>query len=188
MNLFVFALTTWVLFGLELGLKDTLRLGPHAVAPSFVLPLAVFIATYAPAITARWACLLLGLLMDLTSQIDIQGGEAVTAIGPYALGYLLACQFVLAVRGMMIRKNPLTLVVLTILAGVIMQILVVAILSAREIYDPIVWSAGSQLVTRLLSSLYTGVTAFICSLILIPMMGLFAFHQPFGRRTVRMRS
>ncbi len=188
MNLLVFSLAAWVLFGLELGLKDTLRIGPHAVAPSFVLPLAVFIATYAPPITARWACLLLGLLMDLTSQIDLQGGEAVTAIGPYALGYLMACQFVLAVRSMMIRKNPLTLVVLTILAGLIMQILVVALLSAREVYDPIIWPAGSQLVTRFLSSLYTGVTAFICSLILIPMLGLFAFHQPYGRRTFRMRS
>lgn len=38
MNWIVFILNAWVLLGLEIGLKDALRIGETPVAPSFVMP------------------------------------------------------------------------------------------------------------------------------------------------------
>jgi hypothetical protein len=98
-------------------------------------------------------------------------------IGPGAIGLVLGAQFILLIRGMVIRRNPLTLVVMTIAAGIISAICTVAIITVRQfiLKDPIEWSATNELVQRLFSALVTGGSALVLSIVLLPltpMLGL----------------
>jgi hypothetical protein len=184
MNPLLVVLLGWLCVGMEMGLRHALVVRIWVPAsPSFVVPLAVVIAICAPPLPTLWSCLLLGLALDLTAPQDVAGGN-VTVLGPNAIGLVLAGQFVLAVRGVMIRRNPITVVVLSIGAGAIAGIVVTAMLTARHLYDPILWDAREQLIGRLLSALLTGGTAFVLSFILqpmSPMLGLQA-SRPWGRR------
>lgn len=186
MNWYAFIFAAWVLFGLELGLKHALSLGDWGVAPSFVVPLAVFAAMAAPPSRAVWACLLIGLGLDLTWSVAVSQGTSPTIVGPYALGLALGGQLVLALRSMMIRRNPLTMAFLAIVASIVMHIVVMALLAVRVgVGDPIVFAAGPQVVSRLGSSLYTGVSAFVLALLLLPSSSFFGFHLGQGRYPTR---
>ena len=185
MNGLLVFLLGWLCVGLEAGLKQTLsvRLGAPA-APSFVIPLATMLAMCAPSMPALWSCLLLGLALDLTAPQTGAAGN-VFIIGPNALALAIACQFVLAVRGLVIRRNPLTMVVLSISAAAIWGIVVTAFLTARSLYDPMAWHASEQLGGRLMSAFLTGGTAFAMSFLLLPlapMFGLPALRQQLTRR------
>ncbi len=184
MSWVVFLVVTWVAFGLELGLRDALRLAPGDVAPSFVIPVMVYVALSAPSRQVLWAAILLGALIDLTWMIPRTDAAATASVlGPYALGMLVAAQFVIAVRGMVIRRHPLTLVVLSIVAAVIANVVVVAFLTMRNLYgDPIEFSPTADLVSRLSSSLYTGATAFAWALALRLADPFFHFHHDRGVR------
>lgn len=183
MNWLLFGLVSWVLFGLELGLRDALRIGPTAVAPSFVMPLAVLVASSAPRAQAWWACLMLGLITDLTNVVELRDqGEAIGVIGPYALGYLLGGHFVMTLRGMVFRRNPLAVAVLTLLAAAVCQIVVVTAYTIRGFYDPIVWQATGQLVSRMGSALFTGGAAIVVSLALLPLSGMLGLTAGAPRR------
>lgn len=175
MNWLLYALGLWVLLGFELGAKGVLELGPTGVAPSFVIPLAIYVALGAPPIHALWACLIAGLALDLTGRVG--GAEAVIP-GPNALGLMLAGQFALAARGMVIRRNPFTLAILSVLGALIAGLVVVAIFTVRSflVGDP-GWDPGQQLLSRAGSALYTGVTGFLLALVLIPSAGAFGFHS-----------
>lgn len=171
MNALLAVLLGWVALGLENGLKQTfsLRLSETVVsAPSFVIPVAAFIAICAPAHQALWACLALGLGMDLTALRD---GPVV--IGPYAVGLALGCQLVLALRGLMIRRNPLTLVVLSVLMGLVCQVWVTAVFTARRVVDhQTEWHATAELASRIGSAVLTGGSALALSLLLLPLAPL----------------
>ena len=90
MNWIVFALAAWVAFGLEIGLRPLISPGDGSIAPSFVIPLLVYTSLWAPARTALWGALILGLGADLLSNIDLAPSGSATIIGPRAIGYLLA--------------------------------------------------------------------------------------------------
>ena len=186
MNWFVFILGAWVCFGLELALKPVLDAGSQGVHPSMVVPLLVFIAINAPRKPTLWAAILLGAVMDLLSPIPAVDGGTLTIIGPHALGYLLGVHFVLAVRGMLIRRNPLTMIVISILVMMIAQIVVVAVFSARDLgASSIVWDAGDQLRARFFSSLYTGVSALLLSFVFFALGPVFGFHTTVPTRFAR---
>lgn len=172
MNPIVVAIVAWLCFGLELGLRDLLAFGPHGIAPSFVLPLVAFLGLTAPPRSAIWAALFIGIVTDLTWPITRADGGTLTIVGPYALGYTLGCQLVISLRGMVMARNPLTLVVLTILASVVAQILLVAVLAIRSGYDPVAFAPLPQLGARVIGSLMTGATALALSLVLIPLSPL----------------
>lgn len=185
MNLVLVAVLGWLAMGFETGLKGTLavRLGSVTAAPSFVLPLAVFIALCAPPMQAMWVCLALGLLMDLTAP-QMTVGDDLVVIGPYALGFAAACQLVLAMRGVVIRRHPLAVVMLSILAAAVMQIVVTAIFTARHAMgDQIIWNPSQELMARLLSAVATGATALVIAVLLSPMAPLLGL--PSGRGWVR---
>ena len=146
----VYAVALWLLVGLEVGLRGVLRIGDTGVAPSFVLPLVVFVGLFARPRVSTTAALIAGLLIDLTSPVTLPGGGTAIIPGPNALGMVLASQLVLGVRGLVFLNSPVTLIVLTPLAGMVWQIVVTAAFGARELYDPIGFHAGSQLTQRLL--------------------------------------
>lgn len=187
MNALVVILLGWLMLGLETGLKDTLsvRWGSIAAAPSFVIPLAIFVALCAPPIPALWTCLALGLLLDLTAPQPTATG-VLTVVGPHALGLLVAGQFVLLVRPMVIRRHPITLLVLSILGAAIAHIVATTIFTARGLLgDPIIFEPTGELMGRLLSAALTGITAVALSVVLLPlgpMLGQMAGPVRFGRR------
>jgi cell shape-determining protein MreD len=158
----VYAIVLWFVLGIDVGLRSVLRVGDSGIAPSFVLPLIVFVSLYAPGRAAMIASLIAGLIIDLTSPVVLPGGTSTILLpGPNALGMLLACQLVLGARGLVFLNSPITLIVLTPLAGAVWQIAVTAVFGARELYDPIGFSAGTMLVDGLVRSAYSALPALI---------------------------
>lgn len=191
MNWVVFAFLAWLFVGLETGFKDAIAInfasGP--IAPSFLLCLTAYIALGAPPAVARWAAIVLGLLADLSFDLPIRDAYAQAfLIGPFALGHLLAAQLVLTLRGMMIRRNPLTLGFASLCGALACQILVVSIFSLRRgVYGDDLALAPwfMELLLRSGSALYTGLLAVFLSFVLLPlapMMGLNMTQKRFGRR------
>lgn len=186
MNWFVLLFVAWIGFGLETALLPIFDAGDSGVHPSVVLPLLVFVALYAPRKHALWCAIVLGVSMDLLTPIKHYNGGPVTLIGPYALGYLLAAQFIFSVRGMVVRRNPLTIAVLSIFASLIAQILVVSIITVRALAgDNIAWKAGDALMDYMLSSLYTGAGAVFLSFIFFALTPAFGFHTAIATRFAR---
>lgn len=186
MNRLAFALLAWLLLGLELGLKGALEVGSTGIAPSFVVPLGIFIALGATPVRSVWFCIVLGLLLDLAASVAVRAGGSATLIGPWALGMALAAHLVLALRAMMIRTHPLTLAFLSLVGMAVAQIVIVAILTAHNlVYGDLVWHAGGELGRRLGSAVYTGILAFFMALVLVPaapMLGLQLGHSRFQSR------
>lgn len=181
MNVLLVVLLGWLCTGLEMGVKEALNVRFGVVgAPSFVVPLAVVIALSAPPAAALWSCLGLGLCLDLTAPQSFAGGATATTLvlGPHALGLVLGGQFVLAVRGVVMRRNPISVVVLSVGAGAIMGIVVTALMTVRHLYDPVEWHPAQQLMSNLLAALLTGGTALVLSLPLIPLTPMLGLTPP----------
>lgn len=178
MNWIAFAAAAWICFGLEIGLKNALSLGPGGVAPSFIVPLAVFIGLSAPAIHVMWACLALGTLMDLLWM-----REQMT-IGPYALGFMLAGYLLLNVRGLMIGRNPVTMTVMSVVFAALAGLVIVALTALRFwLYGAPAtapaaapYAPGADLMIRLGSAVYTGVTGLVMFFLLAVVAGAFKFQ------------
>jgi len=186
MNWFVFAFISWIIFGLELAFLPVLDAGSGGVHPSMVIPLVAFIALYAPRKQALWGAIILGIIADLVAPMSrIDGGLAVI-VGPNALGYLLACHFILAIRGSLIRRNPMTMVIISMAACFIAQIVVIAIFTTRDLgSNTLIWDAGDQLVQRSFSSLYTGLSALLLSFVFFALAPAFGFHSSVPTRFAR---
>jgi|MDTD01.3.fsa_nt_gb cell shape-determining protein MreD len=184
----VYAVALWLLVGLEVGLRGVLRIGDTGVAPSFVLPLVVFVGLFARPRVSTTAALIAGLLIDLTSPVTLPGGGTAIIPGPNALGMVLASQLVLGARGLVFLNSPVTLIVLTPLAGMVWQIVVTAAFGARELYDPIGFHAGSQLTQRLFIAAYSAAPALVLWWPLRATATLFGFDAPHtGRYTMSRR-
>lgn len=186
MNWFVFILIAWVCFGLELALLPVFDAGSGGVHPSMVVPLLVFVAINAPRKPTLWCAIMLGIIMDLLRPIPAVDGGTFTVIGPHALGYLLGVHFIMAVRGMLIRRNPLTMVVMSILVMLIAQIVVIAIFTTRGLGDSsLVWDAGTKLQQGVFSSLYTGISALLLSFLFFALGPFFGFASTVPTRFAR---
>lgn len=170
MNRIGLALLAWLLLGLEIGLRGSLRLWSPEVSPNFVFILVVFIAMCGPPRAAAWWGIGGGLLVDLTTPIALKtAGPAGIVLGPHAIAYLLGVQLVLAMRGVMIRRNPLTLGFLSLCAGVVAHVVLVAVFWVRAKFDPIDFHATSQLLSRLGVAAYTGLIAVGLAFVLLPL-------------------
>ncbi|MCA9279701.1 MAG: hypothetical protein H6815_09890 [Phycisphaeraceae bacterium] len=176
MNRLAFVIAVWVLLGLELGVKDvvTIRLpasGP-GLSPSILVPFGMFICLGAKPRVGIIACLIIGLLMDLTFIMPMSTTPPRTfvMIGPYALGMALGAQLAISMRDMLIIRNPLSVAFLSVCASLVMHVVVVAIFSMHRIYgDPIHFDTFSELFQRALASLYTGIFGFLLAYILYPL-------------------
>ncbi len=177
-------LVAYFTIGLELALRPELALGPEGggsgVSPSFVLPLVIYIAMFAPQVTALWTALVLGLVMDLTApRPGPPQNEALYVVGPNAFALIAAAYLTLTVRGLLFRRNWFSLLALTIAGGVLGQIVLVTLFSVRAWFgDPSDWSPGHELWTRLLSAGYSGATAIVMALPLFAMHKGFHFTEP----------
>lgn len=184
MNWILFAILAWVLIGCETGLKSALALGQTGVAPSFVFPLVAFIAVTGTNWNTYWAALILGLMVDLTWTVGVDGGgPPATIVGPNALGFLLGAQLILTIRGLVIRRNPLAIGFLALVGFALAQVVVVALMTTKDLLgDPVAWSATRELISRLGAALYTGILGFVLALIFLPLAPLFGLQAPQQRR------
>jgi len=161
----------------------------RGVVPSVSPLLAAFIALSAPPLTAMWACLLIGLLLDFTNPGMIGSDQVFHLIGPYALGYLFAANLVLPLRAMVFRRNPMTLGVFAGTFVVAAGLVYTMIWSIRGLYDPapIVFggrTALHELLNTLLRAVYTGALGVPLGWILArtaPLWGFTSSSQRFGR-------
>lgn len=185
MNGFAAAIVGYICIVLDLVLREALKIGPAGsagAAPSFVLPFVVFVALYSPQLTALWTALIMGLIIDLLTP---RGAEAIVVAGPHALGFAAAAYFVLTVRSMLVRRNPLVLVVLSVVGMAIAQLVVVSLLSFRAFYpDPVTWRPLRELTDRMVASFYTAGSALVLSVVLWPLIPLMGFADPQARRGV----
>ncbi len=177
MNWLVFLVLMWVFLGLEQGLRDGLALGSLGMAPSFVFVLLTFVGMAAPRTTVLWCAAVVGVAMDLLFQLPMREGTGtVTILGPHALAYGLASQLVLALRGVMMRRNPFTLGFLAWVGSMVAFLVLDAIFTLRHAFGaPIAWEAKRQLVAGLGSAVYTGLVGIPMALLLFPlahMLGL----------------
>ncbi len=171
-----------ILLGLEQAVKGPLAVGSTSIAPSFVIPLVVFVALFAPPLAALWTALLIGLTVDL-STVWSNGVNDLVVAGPSALGYLAGAYFVLTVRALLYRRNPITLMAMSVAAAALAGLVFVAIHSIRMMYSDAYQFAGlTELGHRLLASVYTGGVGLLLAFVLFPMMPLFGFHDPRERR------
>lgn len=175
MNRIVLAIAAYVALALEIGFKPALALGESAVAPSFVAPLAAFCALLAPANRVVWICMGLGLLVDLTAHT---GGAGVAGVGPNALGFALGGALVKSLRGVLIRRNPLTIMLMAVCLMVLASLVVVACYTLRSLlgYDD-AWNAGGELIARMSSAMYTAVSGLVMGWVLSPMAALFGWGE-----------
>ncbi len=189
MNWLPFLVAAWLLLGMDLGLADRIAQQVRSVViqPSFVMPLAVFVAIGAPQVHAVWACLLLGLVLDLMQARFTSASSDLVVLGPNALGYLLAAQLMLSLRSVVIRRNPLTIGVLSLVASAVSGLVVVAAFTVRSLFDDaVVWDTWGELLGRMGSSLYTGAIGVPLGWILIRLSPAFGFNL--GHRHMPTRS
>jgi len=170
MNRIGLALAAWVFLGLDLGLsKPVLEIGSTQIAPSFLFVLVAFVAMCAPGSVPTWTALAIGLLVDLLTEVTLTTPDARAIIlGPHAIAFVLGAHLIVALRGVMIRRNPLTLGFLALCGSVVAQIVLVAILWVRTLFDPIALSPTHELVVGLGSSVYSGAVAVPLALVLLP--------------------
>lgn len=174
MNWPIFAIIAYLLLGLERGLRDVLAIGP--VQPSFLLALGAYVALSAPPMHAVWACLVLGLTLDLTGGWPVLAGPAQPLVGPYALGGVLMAQVILTIRGKLVRHHLATLSVLTLFGVVAAQLVVVILLSIQKLTGaPLAFEPGRELLVRFGSAGYTALLAVPLGLVLIAAAPLLGF-------------
>ena len=176
MRWWVYAVIAYVVLGLQVSLVPVLEIGTTGIVPSLVLIYAAFLALYAPARAALWSCFILGLGVDLLSMPRLSGGEgAFILIGPNALGFTLAAYLLLQVRVIVVQRNTLTLAFCVFLAGLFVEVTVLAILSLRMWIEPFAWNLGEELGMRAGICLYSALAALPLSVLSRSLLALHDF-------------
>jgi hypothetical protein len=174
LNRALLILLLWIALGLELGLKEALRLRDLPIAPSFVFCCLTLVAMFASPQAVRWTALAVGLMMDLLSVLSLRDSLAdVRILGPNMLGFLVGCEVIMLVRGSTIRRNPLTLGFLAGTGALASAVVLVCIFTLRAwILDPLTWNLWFQTWTRSLSAIYTGLLGIVLAFALLPLAPL----------------
>ncbi len=183
MNWLALAVLSYLLLGAELALRDVLTIG-SGVRPLLILPLVVFVAMHAAPTVALWTGLILGCVIDLLARVPLAGGtDTAIILGPHALGYLAAAYVTLLLRGFLIRRNPLSLVFMTILGGLLSVAVVVGVVTMKNLISrTMVWSPGEQILSRGGSVLFSCVSSFLLAFVLRRLVGVLGLPDATGRR------
>ena len=111
----------------------------HVLAVGNIFPgicgtLVVFVALFAPRLTALWAAMIVGLMLDLGTASSTTEGVAFHVLGPHALGLVLGVYLVLLLRSVVVRRNPFTVGMLVFPCLVAMGLFSMGIWSLRDLY------------------------------------------------------
>jgi hypothetical protein len=164
---------------------EVFRIGP--VIPSIAGTLAVYLVLSGPRHGALWSCLVLGLLLDFSEVAMYDGVHPYHLLGPYALGFLFGANLILPLRSMVFSRNPLTFGLLTFLFLVAVTVVYLALWQVRGFYlgSPPPWGdsgALSELGTRCLWALYSGVIAVPFGWVLVRTSPIWGFTTSLARR------
>lgn len=176
----VFAIFAVIAMIFETGLVDAVHI--LHVKPSVCAALATFIALSAPRITALWSCFILGLLMDLSSDLSLGQTGTIHIIGPHALGYVVGGLLVLQVRSTVFRRRPLAIGAMTTAFVLAMSVVAVTIYAVRSWYpgELMYWDGTSPLADigrRIFMAIYSGLFAVPLGWMLVRLMPLWQFHS-----------
>jgi len=175
MNWVTFLILLFIATILEMSLFDLLEVAN--LRPSAVATIALFIALWAPRMTACWATLVCGIAIDLTSGWVYEGGQVAYLIGPHALGYALAGALILQVRSMVMKRQVIAIAILTGVFVIMSSIVIVAVAAARSWYSPEFesFSPAHELLRRLGMAGYSAVVAIPLGWVLLKMFPLWRF-------------
>lgn len=188
----VFAILAYLLLVVQEGCRTLLTIGN--TTPSLLWILAVFVALWAPPRTVAGAGLILGLLADLIHPLPVSGHVSdVALIGPACLGYLTGTYVAVQLRGMVFRESPIAMAVLVLVAGMFVQLVIVALLTVRGLPWPLAqpipgWHAADELVARFFSLLYAAVLAVPLGFILVQLQWLWGFPPHHGQSAGHTRA
>ncbi|MBL8763026.1 MAG: hypothetical protein JNM07_02005 [Phycisphaerae bacterium] len=187
MNAWVLALLSYLLLGAELALKDLLALGPTGVAPIVLIPLVVYVVMLAPPTPALWYALSVGVALDLTNLVATrEGGQTLTLVGPHAMGFLLMAHLVLATRGLLMKRNPVSIVFLSVVSAVVEGIVAIALVTLRaRLHAELDWHATQEFVALFGAALYTGAVAAVLWWPLLKLTPLLGLSDHASRRIMR---
>ena len=181
----VFIFIALTMLVLEKGLRGLLGIpGAFGVSPSFLLPLAVFVALSTSRAAAMWASLFLGLLVDLTTDMPL---------GSACLGYLAAVLVTFELRGLVFRNSPLAIALMVFPAGIIAHLVIVALVTLRGAAwlpadAPVDWYASEQFVHRFFIVLYSAVLALPLGTVFVWLDPVWGFgHHATGAHPQRER-
>ncbi len=189
----IFTIFTLLALSIDAGLSNLLRIESlWEIRPNFCGVLAVFVALSAPRITALWGCFVIGLLLDLSIEHTTGGNRSVYLVGPYALGLLAGGRLVLRGSTMVFRRRAMTMGVMTLIALLAAQAIIVMllVLRSRSWYPggPIHWPAdtavGIELFRRILIAVYSGIAAVPCGWLLVRTLPLWGFQTGIHRTAV----
>ena len=184
MRWFTFIFAAVFCVAMDDSLMRVLSIGPTLqVQPRLTMALIVFIALLAPRSHALWACWILGLIMDLTWDIQVEGSTRVqqNIIGPHAIAAVTCCLAVLTVRTSVFRQRALTIGLVAFGGMALTHLIVVIIFGIRSWYPTdVVWSTlpfGQELARRFLIAAYTGALAIPVGWLLVRSAPLWRFPQ-----------
>ena len=178
----VFAIFVFVLLAFQEGLKGLWVIAD--VTPGFLLILAVYLALSAPAATAKWACLIIGLLVDLTTTYPLDGRlDGLVLIGPACLGFLMGAVVILELRGLVFRDSPVALPLMVFTAGIFVHLVIVALLTVRGLSwvlsEPIAgFSPALDLWYRFWQLVYSSAVALPLGFVLFMLDSWWGFAHP----------
>jgi len=170
---------------LDVSFMGVLELG--GVTPRLVCVVVAFASMQAEPGAARWYALLAGLLVDV-SEPSMAGPRApLYLIAPWTLGVFFGSEAVLSFRGVVVRKNPLSLGVLACVLALSAGLLWTAWWALRSWYpdSPAPWGSGSALGEfgiQMLMAMSTGVCAVPVGWLLLRSSALWGFPSVISRQ------
>ncbi len=156
------------------------------ITPRLVVIVVAFAAMHVDGSIVRWFALLTGFLMDL-SEPSLSGPRApLYLIGPSTLGMLFGVEVLLSIRGMLIRKNPLSVGFVSLLLSLTNGLFWTAWWALRSWYpdSPPPWGDGSALRAfgmQFLASISTGICGIPVGFFLLRFSGAWGFPSVLAR-------
>jgi rod shape-determining protein MreD len=126
---------------LDSAFLEVLSIG--GVRPWLYPVVLAFVCFNASKTAARWGALGMGVLYDLVSPVAAPGGSTIVVLGPNAIGCLLAAAAAIQLRGVVFKRNP---VAVGVLSGALLLIHQVGWFAAWTVRgwlgDPVPWTVG----------------------------------------------
>jgi cell shape-determining protein MreD len=180
----VFIIAMFLVLVFDAALAPALAIDSQGmnIRPGASAALAVFVALSAPRLTAMWACLILGLMLDFANLISLGGTNEVCIPGPYALGYVFSGYFICQLRSSVFRRRALTIGVLSVGFAFAAAVVVVSCSVIRGwLPGPtLYWTAGTargELLRQFFCALYSGLLAWPLGWLLIRTSALWGFQS-----------
>lgn len=179
MNWLTFTILACVAYAIQVALQPVWSINGRE--PMLLLILLVFVGLQAPAITAAWSAILLGLLVDIMLKQHETG-----LIGPWALGFLAAGFALVQLRNLLFRDSMFTIGIMTMVAGVFALLVSTTLHKLRTI--PLLgneqmqsFSAADQLYHGFATLLYTAIIAIPVGYGLLRIRDLWGFSHRSAR-------